>query len=103
MAKSKHRFGISAFQLTVLIHFYVNFGEKKSRVFFFLNLPPFTVSRDNVKLDECKPLHVGYNKNRHARGGGRAGTSGASYDRTTRELESQEKEYWIDSVYGQTI
>ena len=39
-------------------------------------------------LTECKPLHVKSNKNQHARG--RAGTPGASYDRTTREQEFQE-------------
>ena len=43
---------------------------------------------------EYKPLHIESNKNQHARGG-RAGTPGASYDRTSydrtkREQKSQE-------------
>ena len=37
-----------------------------------------------------EPFHVESNKDQHARGQSRAGTPGASYERTTREQESQE-------------
>ena len=39
-------------------------------------------------MTECTALYVESNKNKNARG--RAGTPGASYDRTRREQESQE-------------
>ena len=48
-------------------------------------------------LTECKPLHIESNKNQHARG--RAGTPGASYERTRREHQSQEdREARLDSL-----
>ena len=43
---------------------------------------------DHVKLEEYNPLHVEFNKNQHAMC--RAGTLGASNNRTRREQESQE-------------
>ena len=63
---------------------------KKIPSFFLSKFATNLLAAITSNLTECKPLHVESIKNQHARG--RAGTPGASYDRTTREQESQEED-----------